>query len=80
MVSAEGRWLVLVDVAPSSVHRTIDHALRDRAFIEILPCVYQSHWIEPDLPKLRRTLNHARRRGIGRIVLGHLDQRGLIVL
>lgn len=75
-----GRWLVLVDVAPVSVRDTVSRTLRDEGFVEILPCVYKSHWLEPELPRLKRVLRHARRRGAGRIGIARLDRKGLVML
>lgn len=74
------RWLVLVDVAPASVRDAVDRTLRNLGFVEILPCVYRSRWLEPELPKLRRALRHARRRGVGRIALARLDRKGLMTV
>ncbi len=72
-----GTWLVVVDVAPSSVRDKVDRSLRNLGFIEILPCIYRSHWLDHERLKLERTLRHARRQGVGRIAIGRLDRKGL---
>jgi hypothetical protein len=64
-----GRWLVVVDVAPSTVRDAVDRALRDLGFIEVMPCVYRNAWGEPDTGKLRAALRQAKRRGVGRVAI-----------
>lgn len=74
----ERTWLVIVDVAPSAVRARVDRSLRNLGFVEILPCVYRSHWLDPVRLKLERTVRNARRHGIGRIVIARLDRKGLM--
>jgi hypothetical protein len=73
-----GRWLVLVDVAPATVRDSVDRALRDTGFVEVMPCVYRSRWMEPDLLRLKRALRQAKRKGVGRVAVGRLDAKGLL--
>lgn len=73
-------WLVLVDVAPSLVRDKVDRALRNLGFVETMPCVYRSHWLDPERPKLERVLRYARRRGVGRIGIARLDRKGLTII
>lgn len=74
-----GRWLVLVDLAAVTVREAVYRALRNLGVVEILPCVYRSKWLEPDLRQLQRILGQARRRGVGRLAVGRLKRRGLIL-
>lgn len=74
------RWLVVVDVAPAAVRDAVDRILRNQGFIEVLPCVYRSHWLDPKPSRLRRTLGQARRRGVGRIGVARLDSNGLVLM
>lgn len=67
-----GSWLVIVDVAPSTVRDAVDRALRDLGFVETLPCVYRNAWGEPDAAKLKVTLKSAKRRGVGRIAVARV--------
>jgi hypothetical protein len=64
-----GRWIVILDVAPTRVRDAADRALRDLGFVEIMPCVYRNAWGDPPRDTLRATLRRAKRRGIGRIAI-----------
>ncbi|MCH7664327.1 MAG: hypothetical protein IH936_00140 [Acidobacteria bacterium] len=66
--------------APARAQDAADRVLRNVGFVEILPYVYRSRWMEPDLPKLKRALRRARRRGVGQIAIARLDRKGLTML
>lgn len=72
-----GSWIVVVDIGPSAVRDRLDRALRNLGFIEVLPCVYRSHWLDPKRERLQRTLRSARRRSFGRVAIGRFDRKGL---
>lgn len=79
MVRDTHRWLVIVDVAPTGVYQAVDGTLRNLGFVEILPCVYQSRWLALELPRLKRELRRARRKGVGRVAIARLTRQGLSV-
>lgn len=73
----EGAWLVIVDVAPCRVRDRIDRTLRNLGFVQVLPCIYRSRWLDPERSKIMAPLRAAVRQGVGRIAVARLDRNGL---